>query len=308
MASDPEVLSNISGETLEKAKKELREDPETRVALVEELRAKIEETKNNPEYEGIAFGRTDGGFLLRFLRARKFDVDRAAVLYCNYYRFRHKYAHVLRDMHPRSVERVLRSGLLGVTDLHRKDGSVAIQLRPARWDPDSVPFTDNFRTMILLLDKLIESEETQVHGVCLINNLVDIPFSTIFKLTQTEQMRKGMFIELLQDCFPCRFKGLHLVNQPWYMSLLLGILRPFMKQKMRERLFLHGVDYVTLYEHFDPELLPSSIGGSGEEFDEHCLLQLFEKELKERPPQQSGDKSGDSTSHSCNTSQTEPNR
>ena len=286
MASAPDdgSLSQISGETLEKARKELGEDPETRAEAVEELRAKIQEVKREPECEGIEFSRNDGRFLLRFLRAKKFDVERAAKLYCNYYRFRHKYAHLLGDLHPRAVEPVLRSGIMGVTDLRRKDGAIVIQLRPQRWDPESMPIADIFKTLLLLLEKLIEDEENQVHGFAILNNQIDVPFTTVFKLSQTEQIRKGIFIELLQESFPARFKGIHLVNQAWYISLILSIVRPFMKQKMRDRLFLHGSDYTTLYEHYEPDLLPPSLSGSGVEFDEHCLLQVFEKELAERPP------------------------
>lgn len=282
--AEMEVLSRISGETLEKARRELREDPDKRAEAVEELRAKIAEAKSDPEYEGVEFSRDDGPFLLRFLRARKFDAERATLLYCNYYKFRHKYAHLLGDMHPQAVDHVLRSGIMGVTDLRRRDGSVAIQLCPGRWDPETTPFTDNFKTLILLLEKLIEDEENQIHGFTIINNQSDVPFSTIFKLAQSEQMKRGVFPELLQESFPGRFKGMHLVNQPWYVSLVLGIIRPFMKQKMKDRLFLHGVDHESLYEYFDPELLPPSLGGSGSEFEVDCLTRLFQKELDERPP------------------------
>lgn len=284
MASLPEeVLSSISGDTLEKARRELGEDPETRAELVSQLRAKIEEAEGTPEYEDVKLVRKDGQFLLRFLRGRKFDVDRAVQLYCNYYKFRHKYAHLLGDMHPRAVEHVLQSGIVGVTDLRRKDGAKVIHIRPERWDTDTIPFGDNFRTMILLLDKLIEDEENQVHGLAILNNLANVAFPTVFKLSQSEQMRKGIFIELIQDSFPGRFKGMHLVNQPWYISLLMMIIRPFMKQKLRERYFLHGSDYITLYEHFDVEKLPPSVGGLGVDFDPLCLLEFFEKELAERP-------------------------
>ena len=288
MAEAEEVLSAIDGETLEKARRELGEDPDKRAEAVEHLRAKIDEMRGGPDYDGVEFSRQDGRFLLRFLRARKFDVDRAAQLYVNYYKFRHKYAYLLGDMHPRAVDHVLRSGVIGLTDLRRRDGSVAIQIRPEKWDPDTVPFTDNFKTLILLLEKLIEDEENQVHGFTIINNQINVPFTTIFRVSQTEQMRKGVFPELLQDSFPGRFKGMHLVNQAWYISLVLGIIRPFMKQKMRERLFLHGVDYETLYEHFEPTLLPPSLGGSGSEFEEDCLEKLFEGELRERPPKNEG--------------------
>ena len=38
-----------------------------------------------------------------------------------------------------------------------------------------------------------------------------------------------------QDCFPVRFKGIHVVNQPWYLSVLMAIIRPFLSQKLADR-------------------------------------------------------------------------
>ena len=44
--TDPDLLSSISGDTLEKAKKELFEVPEKREEAVAELRAKVEEIES----------------------------------------------------------------------------------------------------------------------------------------------------------------------------------------------------------------------------------------------------------------------
>ena len=38
-----------------------------------------------------------------------------------------------------------------------------------------------------------------------------------------------------QEAFPCRLKGIHLLNQPWYISLIIATARPFLKQKFKER-------------------------------------------------------------------------
>ena len=279
MAALPDQLSSISGDTLERAKKELFEVPEKREEVVAELRAKVEEKESIPEFEGVAFTRKDGPFLLRFLRARKFDVERAATLYCNYYRYRHKYAHFFRDLHPRAVEDALTSGVITPVPLRRKDGSRIIFMRPALWNPEAVPFVQNYRALLLLLERLIEDEETQVHGIALLNNLQDVSFITILKISQTEQIQRAMLVELLQDSFPCRFKGMHLVNQPWYVSLVLTVVRPFMKQKMRDRFVLHGSNYASLCDYFDPDELPESLGGGAPEFDVSCGMEMFAGQL-----------------------------
>ena len=38
-----------------------------------------------------------------------------------------------------------------------------------------------------------------------------------------------------QEVFPMRLKGVHLVNEAWYIGTLIAIIKPFMKQKMRKR-------------------------------------------------------------------------
>ena len=206
-------------------------------------------------------------------------MERAAKLYCNYYLYRHRHEQVFTDFHPRALEHVLKSGLLGLTKLRRKDGAVVIQVCPSRLDPEVIPFEDYFRTVLLVLHKLVEDEENQVHGVAILNNLADVPFYTVFKLSQTPMLQRGTFVQLLQEAFPFRFKGVHLVNQPWYVSLVLTIARPFMKQKLRERIFMHGSDYATLTDYFEMEHLPMSLGGSAEEFDLSSGLKFFEEEL-----------------------------
>lgn len=40
---------------------------------------------------------------------------------------------------------------------------------------------------------------------------------------------------LLQNAFPARFKGVYVINQPWYMSIPLSIIRPFLSEKIKTR-------------------------------------------------------------------------
>ena len=40
---------------------------------------------------------------------------------------------------------------------------------------------------------------------------------------------------LQQNAFPARFKGVYILNQPWYIDFLLVIIRRFLSEKMNER-------------------------------------------------------------------------
>ena len=39
----------------------------------------------------------------------------------------------------------------------------------------------------------------------------------------------------VQNAFPARFKGVYIINQPWYMSVPLSIIRPFLSEKIKTR-------------------------------------------------------------------------
>lgn len=158
-------ISDISGESLERAKLELNEDPESRGKAIQDLKDRISSWKpTRTEEKSVVLSntRTEDRFLLMFLRARKFDLDKALQLYVNYHTFRHKHSEMLADLNFESVEHVLQSGMINVLPTRFEDGSKPICVYPGNWDSGTVPFVDNFRATLLILDKLVEDEKTQV--------------------------------------------------------------------------------------------------------------------------------------------------
>jgi len=66
--------------------------------------------------------RTDDAFLLRFLRARKFDYDRAYNLLINYYTIRASNADVIGHVTPSVVEPLYDTGAVTVLPHRDKEG------------------------------------------------------------------------------------------------------------------------------------------------------------------------------------------
>ena len=197
---DGDGISYISGETLEKAQRELGEDPKTRAAVIQELQDKIEQWEPSPEEEGLTFSRKDDKFLLRYLRAKKFDTERALQLYVNYHKYRKKYEGLLGEVTPNAAEHILKSGLVSVLPERSKSGCKVLVIRAVMWNPETIPPEDVLKTYLLLLDKLIEEEETQVHGVVILEDLNGIDLYRIYHLAQASQVQKGVAVELLQVC------------------------------------------------------------------------------------------------------------
>lgn len=193
-------VSCISGATLEKARKELFEVPEKRVEMISKLRESIEQwlPAANDQYEqGLVFTRKDDKFLLRFLRAKKFDVDRSLQLYVNYHKYRHKYADLVGDISVASAQEVLTSGTLCVLPPQEERPRIIV-IRAGRVDFNKMKPGDMIRTMLLVLDRIIEDEATQVHGIMVLEDLNGFSLLSAMSLAGQEAVRKGIFIELIQ--------------------------------------------------------------------------------------------------------------
>lgn len=74
--------------------------------------------------------RLDDAFLLRFLRARKFDYDRALQLLLNYHGGRKAWPEVFQDLKPSTVKHVLDKGFLTVLPRPDPNGRYILCLRP----------------------------------------------------------------------------------------------------------------------------------------------------------------------------------
>jgi len=116
----------------------------------------------------------------------------------NYHRYRKKYEHVLGEITPKAAEHILKTGLVSVLPERSRSGCKVIVIRAALWDPVAMPPGDTVKTVLLLLDRLIEEEETQVHGFELFEDLDGVSFFNIFRISQNEYFRKGIMVELMQ--------------------------------------------------------------------------------------------------------------
>lgn len=80
------TTTSLPEETLLKAKTELNEITGEKEEKIESLRHRIKDAQSRNEIPQRA--RLDDRMLVRFLRARKYDVEKATYLYSRYYQFR----------------------------------------------------------------------------------------------------------------------------------------------------------------------------------------------------------------------------
>ncbi|KAK9404762.1 alpha-tocopherol transfer protein-like [Crotalus adamanteus] len=251
-------VCTLSAELIAKAREELQEKPEWRLRDVQALRDMV--CKDYPNL-GTCL---DDAFLLRFLRARKFDYDRALQLLVNYHCCRRSWPEVFTNLKPSAVKAVLESGFVTVLSHLDNEGRHVVCIRPDRWTPSNYPITENIRAIYLTLEKLVQSEETQVNGIVI---LADYKGISLSKASHFGPFIAKKVIGILQDGFPIRIKAVNIINEPRIFKGIFAILKPFLKEKIANRFFLHGSDLRSFHHNLPPRILPEEYGGTAGKLD-----------------------------------------
>ncbi|XP_012675718.1 alpha-tocopherol transfer protein isoform X2 [Clupea harengus] len=165
-------------------------------------------------------------FLVRFLRARDFDVDLSFKLLVNYFKWRKECPEIAANLHPSSVLGLLQNNYHGVLRSRDKTGSKVLIYRI---------------------------------GWC---------FSHALQINPS--LAKKMS-SVLTDSFPLKVRGIHLINEPVLFRPVFTMIRPFLPEKIRARIHMHGSSFMqSLCEVFPPSILPPEYGGTGPALEELC--------------------------------------
>ncbi|XP_044266194.1 alpha-tocopherol transfer protein-like [Tribolium madens] len=254
---DPNGSFSLSAERKKQAEEELNETPEN---LKQELFALRQMVQNDTNLNIP----DDDAFLLRFLRARKFDSKKAFHMLQRYYLMKLKYPELFSCPVPSECEKVFNLQAQNMLQDRDQLGRRVYVIRMDYFDSNVITIDDIFRTNVLALEQIVREPETQVAGIVLVLDMagLSLQHAKFFTPYYAKKM-----VELVQETFPLRFKGFHIVNEPFYFDAVMAVLKPFVKEKIRKRIFLHGSDTNALHGFISNEILPSEYGGNGGTFD-----------------------------------------
>ncbi|XP_035220022.1 clavesin-2-like isoform X2 [Stegodyphus dumicola] len=108
----------------------------------------------------------------------------------------------------------------------------------------------------------LQLESAQIHGAHAIFDFKDCTFQQLYHLSSIRFVKR--YSRYLQECWPCRVKGLHVINEPSSVHYLCFIMCTFLSKKMKQRFHIHGDDVKSLHRYINPEVLPEELGGTAE--------------------------------------------
>ncbi|XP_056096920.1 alpha-tocopherol transfer protein [Rhinichthys klamathensis goyatoka] len=235
-------------------------------------------------------------FLIRFLQARDFDVALAFKLLINYHKWRQECPEITADLRPLSIIGLLQNNYHGVLRSRDDAGGRVLIYRIGQWNPKEFTAYEVFRVSLITSELIVREWETQKNGLKVIFDLQDWCFAHALQINPSLAKKIS---SVLTDSFPLKVRGIHLINEPIFFRPVFAMIRPFLPDKIKQRIHMHGCSYVrSLCSYFPKAILPPVYGGTGPGIDEVCqewtefIMQsedyLYRLSIDLRNPQESG--------------------
>lgn len=228
-------------------------------------------------------------YITRFLLARKYRTEQAAALIAAYQAQVANRQDIFGNLTARdpAIQRALRAGIPGVLPARDRKGRCVLVILASQWDPIAVPALSVQRALFLVLEILIQDPRNQQSG------FVAVVDWSGFSLRQGSALGAAALrnlIAALRGRFPARFKAIHFLSAPLYVQATLALVKPFLDEKTRNKIYLHGNNLSTLHQHLPTDILPAELGGTGPAFNPglwaepviHSAMKEAELAAKER--------------------------
>ncbi|XP_054929887.2 alpha-tocopherol transfer protein-like isoform X1 [Dermacentor andersoni] len=273
MARDMSAMTSESIASLESlddiARRELGETPAVKRTALEELRQLIsgELSLNCP---------TDDDFLVKFLRARKYDTQSAFENIKKYFKVRKDRPELFEALTLSSVpfDVVCRKHQLLTASRHTDpQGRMVLLAKIGSWNTEICSLNDFFRVGIALGECSLLREDFQIRGIVVI---VDLKGLNVYHLPYYTPSLIRTLVSLVQECIPLRLKKIYIINNPPIFDFLFAIAKTFLKAKLAKRIRLFGYNLTELHQLVPDDVISEEHEGTNESFDYDQL----ERELK----------------------------
>ncbi|CAH1999242.1 unnamed protein product [Acanthoscelides obtectus] len=248
---------SLSEEWQQRAAEELNETPEV---VERELRALKELVKHDTN---LSVPEGDD-FLIRFLRARKFDSKKSFHMIQRYFLMKLKCPELFDCPLPSECLDIFELQAQNMLPRRDKFGRRVYIIKIDNFDASKTTIDEVFRLNILAMEQIVREPETQVSGVSILLDMAGLSLQHSKFFTPYYARRT---VELVQETFPLRFKSFHVVNEPFYFDAIIAILKPFLKEKIRKRIVMHGTDMTSLHAFIPSDILPTEYGGTAGNFN-----------------------------------------
>ncbi|XP_035221024.1 alpha-tocopherol transfer protein-like [Stegodyphus dumicola] len=258
MDCTPLLMEGLTPEMEKIAERELCETSLVKKESLENIKELIE---NEPNFHPFM----DDQFLLMFLRCKKHDIQKAFDALRNFYIFKEKHSRIISNFLPSEFKTIMDMKCFTILLSRDCNGSAVVIVRVGQFNWKEATIEDLTATVFTIAHIINRLEATSVCGCVIVFDLKDFTLQMLFKYVTPKYLI--FIIRCLQNCFPLRIKGMHLINEPYFFQIFFEIVKVALPKKLRERIFLHGRKLEGLHKFIPAEILPNELGGKAGPFD-----------------------------------------
>lgn len=201
----------------------------------------------------------DDGRLRTFLRGCKFSLEKVKQKLDMYYTMRNAIPEFFSN---RDINRPELGEIMDIADMPPLPGLTpkgcrVVCLRAV--DRDNMPnnVADGMKLALMIGDIRLAEEKVGVAGdVYILDASVATP--THFAKFTPALVKK--FLVCVQEAYPVKLKEVHVINISPLVDTIVNFVKPFLKEKIRERIHIHS-NLEDLYKFVPKEMLPTEYGG-----------------------------------------------
>lgn len=201
----------------------------------------------------------DDGRLRTFLRGCKFSLEKVKKKLDMYYTMRNAVPEFFndRDIDRPELKEIMDNCHVPPLPNLTPNGRRVTILRAMDKDIPTPNASESMKLVMMIGDIRLVEESVGVAGDVFIFDAVAASPKHLPKFTP--QILKKFFI-CVQEAYPAKIKEIHIINVSPLVDSLVNFVKPFLKEKIRNRIYMHS-NIDDLYKFVPKNILPTEYGG-----------------------------------------------
>ncbi|XP_049840183.1 clavesin-2-like isoform X1 [Schistocerca gregaria] len=254
-------------------RKELNEDVNTREDALQHIKDWLAKQPHLPDFQ-------DDQRIMTFLRGCKFSLEKTKRKLDMYFTMRAALPEFFtdRDVTRPELKEILDNVAFPPLPGLTPNGRRVIVMNGKTKDYQGPLVADGMKLIFMVGDIRLLEEQTGVAGdVYVLDASVATP--AYFAKFTPSMVKK--FLVCVQEAYPVKLKEVHVINVHPLVDTIINFAKPFLKEKIRNRIFVH-TSLDTLYNYVPKEMLPAEYGGDAGPID--VIHQAWVKKMESYTP------------------------
>lgn len=195
-------------------------------------------------------------FLIKFLRAKQFNVESSFKRLCNYLQLRNEHPELFKL--PSAVIDVIKAGVFEILE-HLPSGEALITVKAKNVDP-KIDLNHLFAAQIAFTELVLLNPKFQIKGIVWAVDSRGFGWRHAKRLMNPWFIKTGL--DIVDRCLPLKANKAYFCYTGAFTPMVWNFAKPFLPKELRDKLFLMGHDLSQLHQDISRDDLPENFGGN----------------------------------------------